>query len=254
MAVGRWRDFGRSRKDHDPRWTPFTRTVPTANCPSRTLSEFDGKQLLADHGIPTLRSRLCADPSQIATAITELGSPVVAKIVSPEITHKSDIGAVRLDIETVEEARGAYEAILTAALRHRPDATIHGVLFEEMAPSRGIEVFVGVHRDPVFGHMMTFGPGGILVELIKDVSRRLLPLTSASAGALIRETRCFSLLSGLRGRPPADLVALEQLLLTISTFVQRHAETLTTLEINPIWVGPVGAGAFALDTVITFTR
>jgi hypothetical protein len=254
MAVGRWRDFGRSRKNHDPRWRPFARTPLRANSSNRTLSEFDGKVLLADHGIPVLRSRLCVDPSQIAAAITELGSPVVAKIVSPEITHKSDIGAVRLDIETVEEARHAYDAIITAVRRYRPDATIHGVLFEQMAPAGGIEVFVGVHRDPVFGHLMTFGLGGILVELVKDVSRRLLPLTSSSAGALIRETRCFSLLSGLRGRPQADLVALEQLLIAISHFVERHAESLTTLEINPIWVGPAGAGAFALDTVITFTR
>ena len=138
--------------------------------------------------------------------------------------------------------------------RCRPEAEIQGVLFEQMAPSGGIEAFVGVHRDPVFGHLMTFGLGGIFVELFKDVSRRLLPLTPSSAAALIRETRCFSLLSGLRGRPAADLNALERLLLSISDFVERHGESLVTLEINPIWVGPTGAGAFALDAVMTFAR
>lgn len=254
LAVGRWREFGRSRKQHDPRWRPFAQTSPSPNAASRTLSEFEGKQLLADHGIPILRSLLCVDSSQIADAIMEIGTPLVAKIVSPDITHKSDIGAVRLNIRSIEDARDAYEAITTAVRRCRPEATTHGVLFEQMAPAGGIEVFVGVHRDPVFGHLMTFGLGGIFVELFKDVSRRLLPLTSSNAAALIKETRCFSILSGLRGKPAADLAALERLILGISDFVGRHAESLTTLEINPIWVGPAGAGAFALDTVITFTR
>jgi acyl-CoA synthetase (NDP forming) len=254
LAVARWRDFGRTRKDLDPQWRPFAQSPLRATSATRTLSELEGKRLLAEHGIPILRGRLCVDPSQIAAAITEIDSPVVAKIVSPDITHKSDIGAVRLGIRTVEEAREAYEAITTAVRLGRPDADIHGVLFEQMAPPGGIEVFVGVHPDPVFGHLMTFGLGGIFVELFKDVSRRLLPLTCSSAAALIRETRCFGLLSGARGRPAADLAALEQLLLRISEFVERHVERLTTLEINPIWVGPAGTGVFALDSVITFTR
>lgn len=254
LAVDRWRGFGRARKDHDPRWRPFARTPLAANVVSRSVSEFEGKQLLAEHGIPILRSRLCTDPSQIAATIEAIGATVVAKIVSADITHKSDIGAVRLDIRTVEEARDAYETITTAVRRCRPDAEIQGVLFEQMAPAGGIEAFVGVHRDPVFGHLMTFGLGGIFVELFKDVSRRLLPLTPSSAASLIRETRCFSLLSGLRGRPASDLDALERLLLAVSDFVERQGESLMTLEINPIWVGPAGAGAFALDAVITFER
>ena len=132
----------------------------------------------------------------------------------------------------------------------RPDATVDGLLIEKMAPQGGFELIVGVTRDPVFGHVMTFGLGGIYVEILRDVTRRLLPLTARSAAAMVREMRCYPLLAGARGRLPADLAALERLLLRVSGFVMQHADTLEEMDLNPVWVGAVGEGAMPLDAVL----
>jgi acyl-CoA synthetase (NDP forming) len=132
----------------------------------------------------------------------------------------------------------------------RPDAAIDGLLIEQMAAPGGVETFVGVSRDPVFGHVMTFGLGGIYVEVFKDVSRRLLPLQPEEADAMVRGIRSFPLLDGARGRPRADLAALKALLLKVSDFVAANAEVVDELDLNPVWVGAEGQGAMALDAVI----
>jgi hypothetical protein len=133
--------------------------------------------------------------------------------------------------------------------RKAPGARVEGLVVERMAPAGGVETFIGVSRDPVFGHVLTFGLGGIHVEVFKDVSRRLLPLQRPEAEAMVREIRSFALLDGARGRPKADVDALVDLLMAISGFVEAHAGRIDELDLNPVWVGPAGAGVQVLDAV-----
>ena len=136
------------------------------------------------------------------------------------------------------------------AARAAPEAKLDGVLIEPMAPPGGLEVFVGVSRDPVFGHVMTFGLGGVHVELFKDVARRMLPVTPAMAREMMAEIRSAPLLTGIRGQAPRDMAALEALIVAVSDYVVGHSGRVEELDINPVWVGEEGQGALALDAVI----
>ena len=252
-AIKRWRAHGQRQKQFDPSWAPSA--LDAANLasqgPTRTVTEVEAKASLAPRGIPVPAGQLCVDASAAASALSKIGGPAVAKIVCAEITHKSDIGGVKLGVTSPEGAVVAWNEIVASVKSHLPDAPIDGILIERMAPSGGIETFVGVHRDPVFGPMMTFGLGGVYVELFRDVSRRMLPVTRAQAAAMIRETRCFELLKGMRGRGPSDIEALESLLVALSDFVSDPAEASEEVELNPIWVGKAGQGVLALDAVLT---
>jgi len=124
------------------------------------------------------------------------------------------------------------------------------LLIEQMLPAGGVETLIGVSRDPVLGHMLTFGLGGVYVEIFKDVSRRLLPLSAHEADAMVREVRSYPLLSGARGRAACDVGALRDVLLKVSAFVVAHADDIDEMDLNPVWVGPAGQGAVALDAVI----
>ena len=181
---------------------------------------------------------------------TAMGYPVVAKIASEQIVHKSDIGGVQVGLKNAEQVAAAWVDIMASAAHHRPDATIDGLLIEKMAPQGGIELMIGVTRDPVFGHVMTFCMGGIYVEILRDVTRRMLPIGAEDAAAMVREMRCFPLLDGARGRPRADLKALEALLLRVSAFVVANADRIEEMDLNPVWLGAEGEGALPLDAVI----
>jgi acyl-CoA synthetase (NDP forming) len=172
------------------------------------------------------------------------------KVVSPQITHKSDVGGVRLDVSGGEAAAEAFDRIYAAVRSAAPEAEIDGVLVEAMAPPGGVEAFVGVARDPVFGHVMTFGLGGIHVELFKDVTRRMLPVTPAIAREMIGELKSSPLLRGMRGQTPRDVEALANLMAAVSGYVARNAARVEELDINPVWVGSEGQGVMALDAVI----
>jgi acyl-CoA synthetase (NDP forming) len=252
-AIKRWRAHGQRLKRFDPTWSPLA--LDPANIAAagavRTLTEVEAKAKLAARGLAVPAGRLCEDAASAAIAQSEIGAKTVAKIVCAEITHKSDIGGVRLGLGEPDEAARAFDDIVASAKAHFPDAQIEGVLIERMAPSGGIETFVGVHRDPVFGPMMTFGLGGVYVELFRDVSRRMLPVTTAQAAAMIRETRCFALLNGLRGQGASDIAALEALLAALSDFVCDPMQAVEDIELNPIWVGKAGQGVVALDAVLT---
>jgi acyl-CoA synthetase (NDP forming) len=252
-AIKRWRAHGQRLRQFDPKWSPLA--LDAANiAPAqrvRTLTEVDAKALLAARGVGIPAGRLCADAPEAATAQSQLGGATVAKVVCADIIHKSDIGGVRLNLAWPDDAALAWSEIVASAKAHFPDAKIEGVLIERMAPSGGIEAFVGIHRDPVFGPMMTFGLGGVYVELFRDVSRRMLPVTRAQAAAMIRETRCFDLLQGLRGRGASDIPALEALLVALSDYVGDPTASVEEIELNPIWVGKAGQGVLALDAVLT---
>lgn len=253
VAIRRWRDHARRLRDFDPAWRPVAKpeTKPER---THTLTEVEAKQRLAEAGVSAPAGRLCARREDVSAAMAALGARVVAKVVSRDITHKSDIGGVRVGLNDAASASQAWTEIMEAARKHRPDAALDGVLIEAMAPAGGVEAFVGVHTDPVFGPIMTFGLGGVYVELFRDVSRRMLPVTPRESAAMIRETRCYELLKGQRGRGPSDVEALERLLVAVSDFVCKTPGAVSELEINPIWVGPKGAGAMALDAVLTLNE
>jgi acyl-CoA synthetase (NDP forming) len=179
-----------------------------------------------------------------------MGFPVVAKVASADITHKTDVGGVRLGLQDADAVGQAWDAIMASVEAKAPGARIDGLLVERMAAAGGVETFVGVSRDPVFGHVLTFGLGGVYVEIFKDVARRLLPLQREEAHAMVREIRSFALLDGARGRPKADVEALVDLLLAVSDFVGRHRAQIQELDLNPVWVGPAGQGVQVLDAVI----
>lgn len=249
-ALGRWVEYGRSKRARGAS-TPLepAAALPPARA-TRALSEADAKQQLLAAGIELLPNALARSVEEAVSAAGAMGYPVVAKIASEQIVHKSDIGGVKVGLKDADQLHQAWNDIMDAARRHRPDATIDGLLIEKMAPQGGLELMVGVTRDPVFGHVMTFGLGGIYVEILRDVARRMLPLRPSEAAAMVRETRCFALLDGARGRAPADLPALETLLLRISDFVAQNAHRIEEMDLNPVWIGSRGQGVLPLDAVI----
>lgn len=214
------------------------------------LSEAHSKQLLRTGGIALPESAIANSPDEAAAFAQRLGSPVVMKIVSPDILHKTDAGGVRLNIQDPEEARLAYAEIITAAGNYMPQARLEGVLVEAMLPATGREVLISVSHDENFGQVMTFGLGGIFVEVLRDITHRMLPLDRANAVAMINELRHAELLHGVRGHPPCDLDALTELMLKLSNFAQQNRHDIREIELNPVWVGSKGQGAIPLDALI----
>lgn len=224
--------------------------IDKAKSEGRTLlTEVESKAILEEAGIPTAKARLARSAQEAAKAAKEVGFPVVLKIVSPDITHKSDVGGVKLDLKTADEVTAAYEEIVAAAKKAQPNARIDGVAVQKMAPA-GIEVIMGMSQDPQFGPVLMFGLGGILVEVLKDVSFRLVPLEPRDARQMIREIKGYPLLEGYRGQEPADVEALEKLLLRLSEFVEKHPE-ISELDLNPIFA--YKDGALAVDARIVLS-
>jgi acetate---CoA ligase (ADP-forming) len=248
VAMRRWIDRGLWEQSFRAGWRPMG---ATAGSPEKSISYSEGaaKCILAAAGIAVLASGLAQSADEAVKIGDRVGYPVVAKIASSKITHKSDIGGVVVGLRDAASVRDAYANILAAGRRVAPDA-IDGVLIEKMAGAGGFEVLVGVTRDPIFGPFLTFGLGGIYVELFKDVSRRLLPLTRELAFEMIAEPKVSLLLKGLRGRAPADIDALASLLVAVSDFVVQQGGNVVELELNPVWVGVKGQGAMALDAVL----
>jgi acetyltransferase len=176
----------------------------------------------------------------------QIGYPVVLKIASPDILHKTDVGGVKVGLENAEAVRDAFELMVYRAQRYVPEAHIWGCLVQEMAPAGGIEVLVGMNRDPQFGPLVTFGLGGIYVETLKDVTFRLAPFSRQDAEAMLSEIRAHALLDGVRGQPAVDKAALVDVLLRVGQLVQDFPE-IVELDINPLMVYPRGQGAIAID-------
>lgn len=249
-AVSRWIAWGRWHRSQRPGAPRTLTATPPGEFGTRSLSEAQAKALLRKAGVPLLPQALAGSVEEACRQASAMGYPVVAKIASAQIVHKSDIGGVAVGLRNAAEVAEAWQRIMDAARKHHPDAAIDGLLIEKMAPRGGTELMVGVTRDPVFGHVMTFGLGGVYVEILRDVTRRLLPLAAEDAAAMVREIRSFALLDGARGRPKADLAALEALLLRVSDFVVSHADRIEEMDLNPVWVGAASEGALPLDAVI----
>jgi acetyltransferase len=212
------------------------------------LSEIEARDVIEAYGMRLPQSRLAQSPDEAATIAAEFGFPVVMKISSPDILHKSDIGGVKVGIADATAARDAYELIEYRARKYSRDATIWGVLVQEQLP-KGREVLVGVTRDPQFGALIAFGLGGIYVEVLQDVTFRLAPVSRQEAAEQVRAIRTYPLLQGVRGEPPADIAAAEEVILRVSQLVMDFPE-IVEMDINPLVVNNRGAGAVVLDARI----
>jgi acetate---CoA ligase (ADP-forming) len=208
------------------------------------LSELEGLELLRCYGFPVLPTKLADSPASAADIASELGFPVVMKVVSDQILHKSDAGGVVLGIPNREEAESAYRRIIDSARAYNPDAKIRGVLVQKMAP-KGEEVILGMQRYSA-GPLIMFGLGGIFVEVFRDVVFRLAPVDRDEAHQMLREIRGFKLLTGFRGRPKADIPAIEQVLVGLSDLVVRHPE-IKEMDINPLLVHEETRGVTVAD-------
>jgi acyl-CoA synthetase (NDP forming) len=209
---------------------------------SRTLlTEIESKLLLSEAGIPVIQTRLVTSKEEAIGISKKLGFPVALKIVSPDIMHKSDIGGVKLGLKTSKKVESAYEEILSSVKQKYPQAMIDGISVQKMARP-GVEVIIGMTKDAQFGPVLMFGLGGIFVELLKDVSFRIVPLAKEDAREMIREIKGYPMLEGFRGGEPVDISILEEILLQVSRFVDNHAE-IKELDLNPIFAYKDGAVA-----------
>ncbi len=228
----------------------FESVLGEARAEGRTLlNEVESKAILRDAGIPATAATLATTRAEAQDQAEAMGYPVVLKVVSPDIAHKSDVGGVQLNLKDRETVGAAFDAILANATKAEPGARIKGVSVQQMAP-QGTEVIVGMTTDPQFGPVMMFGLGGIMVEVLKDVSFRLVPLSEKDAGQMIAEIKGKPVLDGVRGQPPADLAALRSTILKVSELVERHPE-IRELDLNPVVAYPDGALAVDARIVVS---
>jgi len=209
------------------------------------MGEIGGTELLKCYGFNVLPTVLADSAEQAGMAAEKMGYPVVMKIVSPQIIHKSDAGGVVVGLNSRDEVVEAFTTIVDNAKKYSPDAEITGVLVQKLAP-RGKEVILGMTRYPIFGPLIMFGFGGVFVEVFKDVAFRLAPLTRNGARNMVRSIRANKLLSGYRGAPKADIATIERMLVSLSDLVLDHPE-IKELDINPLLVHPEGEGVTVAD-------
>jgi acyl-CoA synthetase (NDP forming) len=221
----------------------------SAHLKSATLSEFDSKALLREAGIALPDEVLVTERDELDAAIARVDFPLVMKIQSRDIPHKSEVGGVRVNIATKGEAFAAYQTLLENARRHRPDATIQGVLVGPLAKN-GVEIIVGTLLDATFGPMIMVGLGGITTELFRDVIYRPAPVSAAEASAMLAELKAAPLLNGFRGAAKADIPALSRLISQISVIAAGTRADISEIEINPVLVHPVGQGVTIVDALV----
>jgi acetyltransferase len=209
------------------------------------LGDAESREIMEAYGLRIPRSILAKSADEAVAAAESIGYPVVMKIASPDILHKSDIGGVRLNIREADQVRDFFDLLVYRAQRYMADARIWGVLVQEMV-STGKEIIIGVNRDPQFGPLLMFGLGGIYVEVLKDVTFRIAPVSRQEATAMIDEIRSYHLLRGVRGEKPSDLRAIIDTILRISQLVTDFPE-IVEMDINPLTVYEAGRGAVAVD-------
>lgn len=202
------------------------------------LLEPESKELIEIFGIPTTRRTVATSPADAVKAATAIGYPVVLKIVSPDISHKTDVGGVKMGINSDEGVRVAYEEIIGNVKKRQPDARINGILVEEMARA-STEVIVGGLRDPQFGPAVMFGLGGIFVEVFKDVSFRIAPIEEHEALDMINEVKGAKILKGFRNTEALDISTLAQTIMHVSD-IMVSIEEIKEIDLNPVIVYPQG--------------
>ncbi|MFO8037017.1 MAG: acetate--CoA ligase family protein [Anaerolineales bacterium] len=210
------------------------------------IGDLEAWDILEAYGIDIPKSKLAENQEQAVQYAAEIGYPVVLKITSPDILHKTDVGGVKVGLEDPQEVRDAFELMLYRAERYLPEAEVWGCQVQEMAPPGGLEVLIGMNRDPQFGPLVTFGLGGIYVEALKDVTFRVAPFSRREAESMLDEIRAHTLLEGVRGEQASDKEAIVDILLRIGQLVGEFPE-IAELDINPLIVYPEGQGAIAID-------
>jgi len=198
------------------------------------LTELESKKLIAEYGIETTSINLAKTEAEAVKLSDNIGYPVVLKISSPDITHKSDAGGVKVGLKNAAEVAEAYKNIITSCLKYCPTAVVEGITVQNMAKP-ALEVIIGVTTDPQFGPAIMFGLGGVWVEVLKDVVFRLIPIEKVDAQKMIREIKGFNLLKGYRGQEPANVELLENLLLKVSDMIVKNPEILE-MDLNPVFV------------------
>jgi acyl-CoA synthetase (NDP forming) len=217
--------------------------------PGTTLSERDSKALLSAYGIPVTRDKVVTSAAEAVRAAERIGYPVVMKIASADIGHKSDLGLVEVGVRNAAETRTTYRRLTETAAAAAPGASIDGVLVCQQAT--GVETVVGVARDELFGPVVMFGLGGVFVEILKDVTFRVPPFSAHDARLMLGELAGSALLAGARGRPPADRAALVDVIMRVQRLAVDLADDLAELDVNPLLAGP--AGAVAADALAVLT-
>ena len=213
------------------------------------LTEREAKRVLAEYGFPVTRERLATSADEAALHARDFGADVALKIDSADIRHKTEAGGVRVGLQDGHAIRAAYADVMAAARRYAPEAHLNGVLVQEMVP-RGLELMLGVVADPVFGPVVAAGLGGIHVEVLRDVSYRVAPVTPAEAQAMLRELRGYALLEGVRAMPARDIECVVDLIVRLSWLAHDLRDEIAELDINPLVVFERGAGARVVDALI----
>ncbi len=238
----------RQRKEKAPALSSATARQALAG-QTADVSEYNAKRVLAGYGIPVTREELAESRDQARKIAKSIGYPVALKVQSPDISHKTEARAVRLDVMSDQELATAYDEVLGNARAYKGDARIEGVLVQEMAKD-GVEAILGVTNDPLFGPAVMFGLGGIFSEVLKDVSFRLAPVTPSVAREMVEEIAGYPVLAGARGRPRADVDALVDAIVRLSALAVDLKDHVGELDINPLLVFAEGKGVKAADALI----
>ena len=210
------------------------RIIQRAKKEKRSLLETEAKELLREYKIPVPNFKLIKSEEEIAGLAKEINFPIVMKIVSPDIIHKTDAGGVKVGIKDETEARLAYQEIIFQAKKYNKKARISGVIAYTMVP-QGTEIIIGMMKDPHFGPVAMFGLGGIFVEILKDISFRILPIEERDAEEMITEIKGYEILKGARGEPSKDIEEIKKLLMKISQLVMENPE-IKEIDLNPVFV------------------
>ncbi len=217
------------------------------------IGEAEAKEIIEAYGFATPKGSIATTAEQAANIAQQLGYPVVLKIWSPDILHKSDVGGVRVGLKNEQEVKDAFDLMMYRIPKKRPEASILGVLVQEMVRTSGREVILGMHRDPHFGPLMMFGMGGIMVEVLKDVAFYLAPLTAEEARQMLVNTKTYQILKGVRGQEGVDIEAIAEGLQRLSQLVTEFPE-IKEMDINPYVVGAPGTTPIAVDARISLEK
>jgi len=235
---------------YDPEVRTLELAIPERKPKGRTaLSEYSSKKLLKESGVEIDLGIVCTDAEEAAKAAEKLGYPVVAKIESDEILHKSDVGGVRLDLNSAEEVKKAFAGIMENIAANAPNAKVNGVLIQHMA-EKGREMIVGAKSDPQFGPMVLAGLGGVFVEVFKDAVLYPAPLNKKEALEMLASLKSYKLLTGYRGEEACDLDAVAEMIVKIGDFAAENKDRLIEMDINPLLVYPKGKKPAAVDALV----
>lgn len=212
------------------------------------LNEYESKKIISHYGIPVVSEGIASSPEEAVEIAEDIGYPVVLKVLSPQIQHKTEASVIRLNVNSRLDLLNEFDEIVEKAKKYNKNVEIDGVLVQEMITSRATEVIIGMKADPQFGPVIMFGLGGILVELYEDISLRLPPLSEKEVKDMIEEVKAFKILKGYRGKPKADLKAIKDSILKLSKLSMDFENTITEIDINPFMVSENGGKA--VDSLI----